>query len=412
MPIFQLRDFLKLESSAGILLVIAAAFAIVLANSPANAWYEGLLSLPVVVQIGQLAIDKPLLLWVNDGLMAIFFLLIGLEIKREIMDGQLSNRDQIVLPSMAAIGGFAIPALIYVWFNWGDESALNGWAIPAATDIAFALGVLAVLGSRVPLALKVFLTTVAIIDDLMAIIVIAVFYSQDLSVQALSLAAIATAALFIMNRLGVDRIAAYVGVGVLLWTFVLKSGVHATLAGVLVGAAIPLTSRNQSFSPLRTLEHSLHPWVAYGILPFFAFANAGISFAGLSLNDLLQPIPLGIALGLFVGKQIGVFGMVWITIKTGLARMPAGVNWLSMYGVATLTGIGFTMSLFIGSLAFEHGNFDYGAYVRLGVLGGSILSAIVGLLILKIALPAHRERAPDHEAGPQSAQQPVSETSS
>jgi len=383
------REFLRLESAGGILLVMAALVAIVLANSPLRGVYDSLLHVPVTVAIGKLVLDKPLLLWINDGLMAIFFFLVGLEIKREILEGELSNRDQIVLPVVAAIGGFVVPALIYVAFNRGDPAAMNGWAIPAATDIAFALGVLSLLSDRVPLSVKVFVTTLAIIDDLMAILVIAVFYSGDLSLVALGLGALGVVVLVLLNKFGVTRVSAYALVGVAIWVCVLKSGVHATLAGVIVALAVPLRAENaHGHSPARHLEHSLHPWVAFGILPVFAFANAGVSFEGMGLDSLLEPIPLGISLGLFAGKQIGVFLVVWIVVVLGLAKRPSGASWGMIYGASVLTGIGFTMSLFIGTLAFEHdAGFNFEAAVRLGVLAGSLLSAVVGYLVMRMTCP-------------------------
>lgn len=387
-PIETLKQFLRLEAAGGVLLVIAAGFALVLANSPWSRAYQALLELRVAVIFGTLSIDKALLLWVNDGLMAVFFLLVGLEIKREVLEGELSSREQVALPAVAAVAGFVVPAFFYWFINRGDAAAMNGWAIPAATDIAFALGVLGLLGTRAPLALKVFLTTVAIVDDLMAIVVIALFYTADLSVLSLALAGGALVGLIALNRFGVTRTAAYILVGVAMWIFVLKSGVHATLAGVLVALTIPLRRRNaQGNSPARHLEHTLHPWVAFGILPVFAFANAGVSFAGLGLADLFAPVPLGIMLGLFVGKQLGIFTSVWLMIKLGFAKRPAGSTWLALYGVSMLCGIGFTMSLFIGSLAFEHGGFEYAAAVRLGVLSGSLLSAVFGYLALRLGLP-------------------------
>jgi NhaA family Na+:H+ antiporter len=383
-----LANFLRLESAGGILLVLAAAVAIIMANTPLDALYQQFLDLPVEVAVGEVELRKPLLLWVNDGLMAIFFLLVGLEIKREVLEGELSSKDQIVLPAVAALGGFVVPALIYVFINRDGGDTLNGWAIPAATDIAFALGVLSLLGSRVPLALKVFVTTLAIVDDLMAIIVIAIFYSQDLNLSALSFAFVGWIVLFAMNLMGVTRVSAYLVIGVIIWVAVVKSGVHATLNGVMVALAIPLRAEDQDgHSPARHLEHTLHPWVAFFILPLFAFANAGVSFAGMGFRDLGQPVTLGIIAGLFIGKQIGVFGLSWLAIKLGFSRLPAGATWPMLYGAAMLTGIGFTMSLFIGTLAFEHGEFDYSAAVRLGVLVGSLLSAVGGYLIIRMTSP-------------------------
>ncbi len=381
-----IREFLQLESASGIILVGAAVLALILNNSPLSGLYDLLLETPVEVRIGALHLAKPLLLWINDGLMAIFFLLIGLEVKREILDGQLSSLSQIALPGIAAIGGMAVPALIYVIFNLNNPEALGGWAIPAATDIAFALGIMALLGSRVPVALKLFLLTLAIIDDLGAIVIIAIFYSGKLSLVSLIIAGIAIAILIGMNLMGVKRIAAYVIVGVILWICVLKSGVHATLAGVVLAFCIPMRTKDDEQCPLRDLEHTLHPWIAFGIMPVFAFANAGVSLEGMSLMTLFEPIPIGVALGLFVGKQLGVFGFSKLSVMLGLAKLPEGVDWLSLYGTSILCGIGFTMSLFISTLAFNSGVVDYGVSARLGILVGSFLSAIVGYLILHHSL--------------------------
>ena len=383
MPLTALRNFLRLESSAGVLLVIATIAALLVSNSPLSGFYERLLDVPLMIALGELAVDKPLLLWINDGLMAVFFFLIGLEVKREILEGQLSSRDQLLLPAAGAVGGFFLPAGIYAIINWGNPDTIDGWAIPAATDIAFALGVLMLLGSRVPLGLKMFLTSIAIFDDIGAIVVIAIFYTQDLSLFALSAGLIGIGSLVVMNRLGVTRIAVYATVGVVIWLCVLKSGVHATLAGFAVACTVPLRVADRTSSPLRHLEHSLHPWVAYLILPVFAFANAGVSFSGIDLDTLFGPVSIGIAVGLFLGKQLGVFGVVWLAVKLRLASLPQDSDWLSIYGVALLTGIGFTMSLFIGSLAFERGAFDYLAATRVGVLTGSVLSAVAGYLILR-----------------------------
>ncbi len=377
-----IREFLKLESASGIILVGAAVLALIISNSPLSSLYDLFLDTPVEIRIGALHLAKPLLLWINDGLMAIFFLLIGLEVKREILDGQLSSISQVALPGIAAIGGMAIPALIYILFNISNASALNGWAIPAATDIAFALGILALLGSRVPLSLKLFLLTLAIIDDLGAIVIIAIFYSGDLSVTSLIFAGVAIAALFAMNLLGVKRIAAYVVVGIILWICVLKSGVHATLAGVILAFAIPLRTKEDEPCPLREMEHSLHPWIAFGIMPIFAFANAGVSLEGMSFGSLFEPIPIGIALGLFLGKQAGVFGFSMAAVKLGLAKLPSDINWRMIYGTSVLCGIGFTMSLFISTLAFDSSITDDAASARIGILVGSFISAIAGYLIL------------------------------
>lgn len=383
-----LRNFLDLEASSGLILMGAAALALLVANSPLSGWYDVLLDIPVEIRVGPLELAKPLLLWINDGLMAVFFLLIGLEVKREIRAGQLSQPSQVILPGIAALGGIAVPALIFVWFNRGDPVAMSGWAIPAATDIAFALGVLYLLGDRIPQPLRLFLMTVAIFDDLAAIIIIAVFYTGDLSVPALVLAGLALIVLLVMNQRGVTRPAAYVIVGVLLWIFVLKSGVHATLAGVALAFAIPMGGQKDDLHPeghslLHDMEHALHPWVAYAILPIFAFANAGVPLVGMSLDTLTNPLTLGIATALFLGKQIGVFGASALTIVLGLASRPANAGWTHLYGVALLCGVGFTMSLFISSLAFEHTGVDNVNLARLGIILGSFTSAIAGYLLLR-----------------------------
>jgi NhaA family Na+:H+ antiporter len=382
-PIRAIRDFLRLESAGGLLLVAMAAIALILSNSPAADFYQAVIDLPIVASAGGVGLEKTLVHWVNDGLMAVFFLLVGLEIKREIRDGELSSRDQALLPAAAALGGMAVPAAIYVLFNIGDEIAMRGWAIPAATDIAFSLGVMSLLGRRVPASLKVFLTALAILDDLGAIIIIAIFYTAELSAISLGVAGACIIVLFVMNRMGVTRLSPYVLVGLVLWFAVLKSGVHATLAGVVIGLCIPLTAPRGAdvASPLRELEHRLHPWVAFLILPLFALLNAGVSFAGANGGSVLGHVPLGIALGLFAGKQLGVFGMAWLLIRMGVCRLPEGASWAQLYGTAVLTGIGFTMSLFIGGLAFDTGSHD--GEVRIGVLMGSIVSAVVGYFLLR-----------------------------
>ncbi len=383
-----LRNFLKLEASGGIVLVIAAALAIIAANSPLAGLYSLFIDLPVEIRIGPLHIAKPLLLWINDGFMAIFFFLIGLELKREVLDGELSDARKIVLPAFGAVGGMAVPAAIYAAFNWSDAVALKGWAIPAATDIAFALGVLALLGSRVPLSLRVFLVTIAIFDDVGAIAIIALFYTSDLSLSALAVALALMVPLLVLNRRGVTANAPYLLLGIVIWVSLLKSGVHATLAGIALALFIPMRDPKQpERSPLRTLEHDLHTAVAFGILPLFAFANAGISLADASLEYLSHPVPLGIAAGLFVGKQLGIFAACWLGVMLGLARRPEGVSWPALYGTALLCGIGFTMSLFIGTLAFEETGVNQLFEERLGIIAGSILSGVAGYLVLHWAYP-------------------------
>lgn len=377
--------FFQMEAASGLLLIAAAVLALIINNSPLSWLYSGLLDTPVVAQIGALKIAKPLLLWINDGLMALFFLLIGLEVKREVLDGQLSKPSQIVLPGAAAIGGMVVPALIYWFLNKDNPPALNGWAIPTATDIAFALGVLALLGKRVPVSLKLFLMTLAIIDDLGAIIIIAIFYSGALSTLSLALAAVCIAALIGMNRAGVVKLGPYMIIGLILWVCVLKSGVHATLAGVTLAFCIPLRTRNAEPSPLQTLEHALHPWVAYGILPLFAFANAGLSLSGVTLESFTHDVPMGIAVGLLLGKTLGVFGLTWLAVKIGIAALPQGANWGQVLGVAILCGIGFTMSLFVGSLAFEAGSSEYAGMDRMGILTGSLFAALIGYTVMVMA---------------------------
>lgn len=378
-----IEEFLLLESANGILLIVATATALLFANSPLSGFYDALLLVPLEIRVGGFQIAKPLLLWINDGLMAIFFFLVGLELKRELLEGELSNLSQVALPAFGAIGGMAMPAAIYAVVNWGDPVALKGWAIPAATDIAFALGILALLGRRVPPALKVLLLSIAIIDDIGAITIIALFYTSELSIASLIVAAVVVAALFALNRRKVVQVPPYVLLGIVLWVAVLKSGVHATLAGVLLAFFIPMRADNrEGKSPLRELEHSLHPAVAYGVLPIFAFANAGVALGGLSLDLLLGPVTIGIAGGLFLGKQAGVFALSAVAVRLGLARLPEGVSWRQLYGLSILTGIGFTMSLFIGSLAFEQGGV-YATTDRPGILLGTLLSAVAGYVVLR-----------------------------
>lgn len=377
--------FLQLEAAGGLLLIAAAVLALIINNSPLSYLYGGLLDVPVAVQVGALQIAKPLLLWINDGLMALFFLLIGLEVKREVVEGQLSKPSQVILPATAAIGGMVVPALIYWFVNRDNPAAIAGWAIPTATDIAFALGVLALLGKRVPVSLKLFLMTLAIIDDLGAIVIIALFYSGTLSNVSLMLAGACLLTLMAMNRLGVIKLTPYLLVGLILWVCVLKSGVHATLAGVALALCIPLRTRHAASSPLLRLEHALHPWVAYAILPLFAFANAGVSLAGTTLDSFTHPVPMGIAVGLLLGKTVGVFGLTWLAVKLRLAALPAGANWGQVLGVAILCGIGFTMSLFVGSLAFVPGASEFAGMDRMGILTGSLFAALIGYAITAMA---------------------------
>ncbi|MEL7060885.1 MAG: Na+/H+ antiporter NhaA [Acidobacteriota bacterium] len=371
------------EARAGLLLLASAALALIAANGPLASLYRGLLEVPFSVSIGDLALSKPILLWINDGLMAIFFLMIGLEVKREMTDGSLATWKQRALPFAAAVGGMVGPAAIFVALNWNDPVALDGWAVPVATDIAFALGVLALAGSRVPSSLKIFLLALAIFDDLGAILIIALFYTRDLSLISLGLAAVTVTALIVLNRAGVQTLVPYILVGILLWLFVLNSGVHATLAGVVLAFAMPYHGRG---SLAYQLEKSLHIWVSFLILPIFAFANAGVNFEGLSFADLGHPVTLGVILGLLVGKQVGIFAFTWLAQVTGLAKRPAGASWLQIYGIAALCGLGFTMSLFIGSLAFEHSpQPELLTANRLGILVGSAIAGLIGFFVLRFS---------------------------
>ena len=394
--ISAIRDFLKLESASGILLIGAMALAMIMNNTALDDLYQAFIKTPIAVQIGALVIDKPLLLWINDGLMALFFFTVGLELKREILEGELSRLSQVALPLAGAIGGMLVPALIYASFNINDPVLLHGWAIPAATDIAFALGILMLLGKRVPNSLKIFLITLAVFDDVGAIIIIAMFYTTDLSYVSLIVAAVCILILISMNLLRVTRISAYAIVGLVLWVSVLKSGVHATLATVIMAFTIPLrTNKPSQRSPLHQLENDLHPLVAYFVLPVFAFANAGINLGNLTVESLTHPVPVGIALGLFLGKQLGVFGFAWLAIKSGIASKSKGVTWLSLYAVAMLCGIGFTMSLFIGTLAFNAGDLPAQIDERVGILLGSLLSAVGGYLLLRYSLKRDQKQTPD-----------------
>lgn len=381
-----IRQFLRQEAAGGIILIVAAAVALLMANTPLQGIYQAFLNLPVMVKISSLEIAKPLLLWINDGLMAIFFLVVGLEVKRELMQGSLAGRDKAIFPAIAALGGMLAPALIYLLFNGADEVTRQGWAIPAATDIAFALGVMALLGNRVPTSLKVFLLALAIIDDLGVIIIIALFYTHQVSMVALGVAAVAIAALAIMNWRGVGKTSLYMIVGLVLWVAVLKSGVHATLAGVIIGFMIPLNVKNGP-SPSETLEHEMHPWVAFLILPLFAFANAGVSLQGVSISGLTSLLPLGIAAGLLIGKPLGIFAFSWLAVKLGIARLPEGIGFKQVFAVSVLCGIGFTMSIFIASLAFADANAALLTYSKLGILLGSTTAALVGYALLHQALP-------------------------
>ncbi len=376
------KNLSRSQHLAGLTTVAAMLLAFALANSPSSEWYQVVHHLPVIVQVGTLAIDKPLILWINDGLMVFFFLLIALELKREILEGQLSTLRAIATPGFAALGGMAAPALIYIVFNIGDPVAMRGWAIPTATDTVLALTVLVLLGARVPASLKVFLTAVAIFDDLGAILVIALFYTERLATLSLVMAAFGIAALVGLNVFNVTRTAAYVVIGLFLWVAVLKSGVHATLAGVAIGLAIPMkvTQDGRSFSPLRETEHQLYPWVTLGVVPVFAFFNAGITLSAPTIDALVSPGALGIVLGLFVGKQLGIFGAVWLAVRAGVAKLPAGTGWWQLYGVALLAGIGFTMSLFIAGLAFSDPEVFRSA--RLSVVVGSLFSAVGGAAVL------------------------------
>jgi len=387
MSLNLIRRFFQQESAGGILLIAAALLAMIMINTPAlSGLYNALLQTPVAIQIGNFVIAKPLLLWINDGLMAIFFFLVGLELKREFMEGALSEPAQIVLPAIGALAGIVVPALIYLWLNHEDPVRLRGWAIPSATDIAFALGIVALLGKRVPASLKLFLMMLAVLDDVGAIVIIALFYTADLSTSALTVASTCLVILFIMNRRNVMDIPAYILVGVVMWASVLKSGVHATLAGVALAFMIPMRNpRKPDHSPVKHLEHDLHSIVAFVILPVFAFANAGVPLENMSLDSLLEPVTLGIILGLFVGKQVGVFAVSWLLVKLKWARLPEGATWTQLYGIALLCGIGFTMSLFIASLAFEHVGQEYIKPVRLGILTASFLSAVTGYLVLRFA---------------------------
>jgi NhaA family Na+:H+ antiporter len=382
-----IASFFKLESAGGLMLILAAVLAMILANSPLDHVYHWMLSMPVEVRVGPLEIAKPLILWINDGLMAIFFFLIGLELKREMLEGELSDKRNIILPGVGAIGGMAVPALIYLYFNYKDPVAVQGWAIPAATDIAFALGVLALLGSKVPTSIKIFLTSLAIFDDIGAIVIIAFFYTAKISTLSLIIVALCIPVLAYLNRQNVTSKSPYILIGVIMWIAMLKSGVHATLAGVLLAMFIPLNSKSQpGYSPLKSMEHDLHTIVAFFVLPVFAFANAGISILGVTSEQLLHSVPVGIGLGLFVGKQVGIFGLCWLFIKMKVTKLPDGMSWMSLYGTSAICGIGFTMSLFVGSLAFESAGVNEVFDERLGIILGSLASGVLGYFVLLASL--------------------------
>ena len=376
--------FFKLEAASGLILLLAAILALVISNSNLSNYYFVILNKYIFIGINNFGLKLSLLHWINDALMAIFFFFVTLEIKREFLQGELSNTKQALLPVIAAIGGMVVPALIYVFVNFGDGETLNGWAIPSATDIAFSLGVLSLLGKRVPLSLKVFLTALAIIDDLGAIVIIALFYSGDLSIKYLSLMLLAFIILMVINKLNIKKFLPYLIIGIFLWDFTHNSGIHATIAGVLLALTIPHRKKEKDFSLLLKIEHAISPYVAFGIMPLFAFANAGVSFEGLSFASLLNKVPLGILLGLFLGKQLGVFVFSYVSIKMKIAQMPNNSNWIKFYGVGILTGIGFTMSLFVGNLAFAE-NVQYIDGVKIGVLTGSLLSTLTGYFLILLA---------------------------
>ncbi|MBO6608161.1 Na+/H+ antiporter NhaA [Altererythrobacter sp.] len=384
----MLREFMQKESAGGITLIFAAFAALIVANSPLLGAYRAWLDIPIVAGFGGFVIEKPLLLWVNDGLMAVFFFLIGLEVKREVLDGQLSSWDKASLPLVAAIGGMAIPAIVYLAINSGTPENTAGWAIPAATDIAFALGILALLGPRVPVALKALLLAIAVIDDIGAITIIALFYTGEIDTTYLIMGGVVFLLMLAIGRMRVASAIPYVLLAILMWAFILKSGVHATLAGVAAALTVPMVARNGEL-PLEHMEHALHPWVAFLVIPIFGFANAGVTLLGLDPMDALAPLPLGIALGLLIGKQVGILGFAWLAVKTRIASLPQGVSWRQIHGLSLFAAIGFTMSLFIGNLAFVSA--EQVDAVKLGVLSGSTIAAITGFFLLRSALPTAEE---------------------
>lgn len=402
MRVRTLRDFFQLESSGGIVLFLTAVLALIIDNSPLHHFYHSAITYQIGFANNYLNLHQSFEAWVNDGLMVLFFLLVGLEVKREMLEGELNSRAKALLPLFAGAGGMIIPALIFWYFNYGDNLALRGWAIPSATDIAFSLAILTLLGKRVPWSLRIFLTALAIFDDLGAILIIALFYTKKISYTMLALSALLSLALLALNRLRVMLIWPYIAVGLLLWVTVLESGLHATLAGIVIAMAIPIRDNRDEtvdHSPLRDMEHRLHPWIAFGVLPVFAFVNAGVSLKGLTLSHLIEPIPIGIALGLFLGKQIGIFGATWMAIKARIGRMPHGASWVGLYAISLIAGVGFTMSLFIGNLAYYGLSHDYKVYVRLGVIVGSLLSGIVGYALLRIYYAKPGEQRPIHNEG-------------
>lgn len=382
-----LREFFRLQAASGIVLLLAAALAMVVANSPWHAGYEAFRHLPIGVNVGGFALQMGAEHWINDALMAVFFLLVALEIKREVACGQLSSMSQMLLPVLCAMGGVAVPALLFFGVNQGDATALRGWAVPTATDIAFALGILALLGSRVPLGMKLLLSTIAVVDDLVAIVIIAIFYTHDLQAGMLAWAAAGIGLMLLLNWRGVTALTPYLLIGAVVWYCVLKSGVHATLAGVVTGLMIPLRGKDEAAaSPLETLEHALHPWVAYAVLPLFAFANAGLALAGLKVGDVLAPVPLGVVLGLVLGKPVGIVMVAVLARATGIARYPEGMDFKALLGLGMLCGVGFTMSLFIANLAFGNTPGHFGESTILGILCGSVISAVIGWVWLRLVL--------------------------